>query len=134
MNTISTIFIICILLLILSCFIIRMNQSEWFAYPFSSLQSMTQRRYGKNPCVSGCILQNRRGVFVDRECESLCRNWYTPVNVKNTNYGYEISSSSQYSPKGKIEYDQALNQTVQSNQSAMQFSTTNPLGLFNNTN
>ena len=121
--------IICILLfviLLLSLYCVfssKNKSSEHFAYPFLSIRNAINRRRSSSPCVQGCVIQTRRGVFIDKECESMCRNWYTPVNVPNTNYGYEVSSKSTYDPKSKQIYLDDLKSQVSSNKSAMQFST-----------
>ena len=99
------------------------SEQEGFAYPFLSIRNTIQRRRGISPCVQGCVIQTRRGQFIDHECSLMCRNWYTDKFIPNTNYGYEVSQTSKYDPNGKTDYVNQLNDQINEYKSSMQFST-----------
>ncbi len=116
-------FIALIVLIVFVVFYVKRNKTESYAYPFPTLENALKRRMGKSPCVSGCVIQTRRGVYIDRVCEDICRNWYTDKIVKGTNYGYQDSQTSLYNKEEKDKYFQDLRQEVKGGKSSMQFST-----------
>lgn len=112
-----------IAVIIIIVFSVKRMKKESYAYPFPTVENALKRRMGESPCVSGCVIQTRRGVYIDRVCQDMCRNWYTDKLIKGTNYGYQYSQTSLYNNDEKYKYLRDLKQEVKGGKSSTQFST-----------
>ncbi len=70
-------FIVMLIVLIMLIIALIKKRKETFVKPRRQLLIPKQRFEAGGNCTDGCIYRQRnRGVFVDSECENMCRNWY----------------------------------------------------------
>ena len=88
-------FVVFLIMVIILVIALIKKRKESFVKPYRQLVIPSLRFEAGGNCTDGCIYRQRnRGVFVDSECENMCRNWYEGPDAQNKkNYFDSVTAS-----------------------------------------